>query len=86
MKAPLLLQIFLLATRLLNQGLGILWLNAKTRTDKDFQGRGWQFITKQDTTDDLELFNCTHKLWLAQNKDLVPRQQIYSLKIKTNAR
>lgn len=66
--------------------VGILWLNAKTRTDKDFQGKGWQFITKQDTTDDLELFNCTHKLWLSQNKDMVPRQLIYSLKIKTNAR
>lgn len=66
--------------------VAILWLNAKTRTDKDWQGKGWQLIIKEDTDDDLELFKCTHKLWLAQNKELVPRQKIYSLKIKTNAR
>lgn len=63
--------------------VGILWLNAKTRTEgkKDqIQGLGWQLITKADTDDDWDLFKHTHALWLAQNKDIVPRQLTYSIK------
>lgn len=62
--------------------VGILWLNAKTRTEGRkgaIQGTGWQLVTKTDTSDDRELFAHTHQLWLAQNKDATPRQLTYKL-------
>lgn len=62
--------------------VAILWLNAKTRSEGRpgaIQGQGWQLITKKDTSDDLDLFNHTHALWLAQNKDVAPRQLSYKL-------
>lgn len=64
--------------------VAILWLNAKTRTKKDNQGIGWQFIVK-DTAEieqDWELFQSTYKLWKAINKDVKPRNLSYSLKHK----
>lgn len=65
--------------------VAILWLNAKTRTDGkngSIQGKGWQLITKDDSSKDWELFQATHKLWLAQNSDILPKQTSYKLKIK----
>jgi hypothetical protein len=65
--------------------VAILWLNAKTRTNGkkgDIQGPGWQLITKDDTTEDWALFQATHKLWLAQNKDVQPKKMIYQLSHK----
>ena len=67
--------------------VGILWLNAKTRTDGKngaIQGQGWQLITKdiKDIGDDLELFEVTHKLWLAINEGVKPKQISYKLKHK----
>lgn len=62
--------------------VGILWLNAKTRTlgrGGNVQGIGWQLVTKADSYDDFDLFKHTHKLWLAQNKDITPRKLTYSL-------
>lgn len=62
--------------------VGVLWLNAKTRTEgkgDQIQGKGWQLITKANTDDDWDLFKHTHALWLAQNKDITPRQLTYSL-------
>jgi hypothetical protein len=62
--------------------VGILWLNAKTRTagkGKDIQGTGWQLVTKSDTTKELELFNATHKLWLAENGTMKPKSLNYNL-------
>lgn len=65
-------------------GVAILWLNAKTRTEKPYQGKGWQLLIRdpKEEANDLELFNCTHKLWLAQNKDISPKVFSYSLTIK----
>lgn len=67
--------------------VGILWLNAKTRTDGKkgaVQGIGWQLITKtfDESLDDLNLFNITHKLWLAENEAIKPRMTTYSLSHK----
>jgi hypothetical protein len=63
-------------------GVAILWLNAKTRTNGkagDIQGVGWQMVIREDTTRDLNLFYHTHALWLAQNKGAMPKQFTYKL-------
>lgn len=63
-------------------GVAILWLNAKTRTEGkkgDVQGAGWQLIKKNDTAKDWELFKATHNLWLAENESMKPKQTTYSL-------
>lgn len=65
-------------------GVGILWLNAKTRGNavNKIQGANWQLLTKEDTNPDLELFECTKKLWNAQNKDVYPKNISYQLSHK----
>lgn len=63
-------------------GVAVLWLNAKTKTDgrKDaIQGQGWQLVSKDDTSTDLILFDATRKLWQAENGSLKPREFVYSL-------
>jgi hypothetical protein len=69
--------------------VGILWLNAKTRTSGKngaIQGIGWQLVSKtiQELEQDWELFKATHKLWLALNADTKPKQISYQLKHKKN--
>lgn len=62
--------------------VAILWLNAKTRTEgkKDaVQGIGWQMVTKDDTAKDWELFQATHKLWIAENGTQKPKQLTYQI-------
>jgi hypothetical protein len=62
--------------------VGILWLNAKTRTDGSkgaIQGKGWQLILKEDSTDDIKLFDCTKELWRHQNKNIIPNNVSYQL-------
>lgn len=62
--------------------VAILWLNAKTRTEGkkgDIQGIGWQLITKEDTSKDLDLFNATHQLWIAENGTSKPKQLTYQI-------
>lgn len=64
--------------------VAILWLNAKTRTagKKDqIQGPGWQLIIRDidQEYNDYELFECTQKLWVAQNADMQPKLKSYSL-------
>jgi hypothetical protein len=68
-------------------GVGILWLNAKTRTTGKggaIQGPGWQLVTK--TLDELEkdwrLFQSTYALWRSMNEDIKPKQISYQLKHK----
>lgn len=64
------------------QEVGVLWLNAKTRGEGRngaIQGKGWQLLTKDDTSDDWQLFKHTQALWKAKNKDVLPRQLTYSL-------
>lgn len=65
--------------------VAILWLNAKTRTEGkkgDIQGIGWQLIIKEDTSKDLELFNATHQLWIAENGTSKPKQLTYQISHK----
>ena len=67
--------------------VGILWLNAKTRTfgkNGSIQGMGWQLITKsvEEIINDWALFMYTHKLWLALNEDVKPKMISYQLKYK----
>ena len=65
--------------------VAILWLNSKTRTEGkkgDIQGIGWQLITKEDTSKDLELFKATHQLWIAENGTSKPKQLTYQISHK----
>jgi hypothetical protein len=67
--------------------VGILWLNAKTRTtgkNGAIQGIGWQLITKSvfEIQDDWQAFLHTKSLWEALNKDIKPKQTSYQLKHK----
>jgi len=69
--------------------VGILWLNAKTRTSGKggaIQGLGWQLVTRTMTElkKDWELFKSTQKLWLAMNDGVTPRNISYQLKYKKN--
>lgn len=62
--------------------VGILWLNAKTRTEGRngaVQGIGWQLVTEQNTDRYYELFQHTMALWKAQNKDAIPRNLTYQI-------
>jgi hypothetical protein len=64
--------------------VAILWLNAKTRTDKQFQGIGWQLVFRDNAerANDLDLFKATQNLWKAQNKTLQPKSLQYNLSHK----
>lgn len=69
------------------EGVAILWLNSKTRTNGvkgAIQGPGWQFVTKDDTSNDLKQFHATKVLWEAQNENVIPKQSSYQLKIRKN--
>ena len=62
--------------------VAILWLNAKTRTEGkkgDIQGIGWQMISKDNTANELDLFDATHNLWLAENQTSKPKQLTYQI-------
>jgi hypothetical protein len=66
-------------------GVAILWLNAKTRTygkNGAIQGPGWQMVTKDDTTNDWDLFKSVQKLWLAEHEDDKPKEFSYKLSHK----
>lgn len=67
------------------EGVAILWLNAKTRTEgkKDaIQGWGWQMIVCTDA-DEIQkywkLFLACQQLWTAENGDQKPRQLCYNI-------
>ena len=78
---------------LFNRGIhvdkvAILWLNAKTRTEGkkgDIQGIGWQLLTREDSSKDLELFNATHNLWAAENATSKPKSLTYQISHKWTA-
>jgi len=63
---------------------GVLWLNAKTRTDKlPFQGKGWQL--KEFTEyfkDDFKLFGHTRAIWDEENPNYAPKNLLYPNKFK----
>jgi hypothetical protein len=66
-------------------GVAILWLNAKTRTNgkaDTVQGKGWQLIIQKAGPEMIKywnLFTACQQLWLAENEDQKPRQTSYSL-------
>jgi hypothetical protein len=66
-------------------GVAILWLNAKTRTEGKngaVQGRGWQLIACEDEAEIAKYWNrfkACQTLWLAENEDAKPRQISYSI-------
>lgn len=67
--------------------VGILWLNAKTRTEGKkgaIQGPGWQLVTKStdEAISDLRLFEITHQLWMAENESAKPRNTTYQIEHK----
>jgi hypothetical protein len=65
--------------------VAILWLNAKTRTrgkKGDIQGIGWQFVSKENTDQEMQLFNATFELWKSINEDVKPKEFSYQLKHK----
>jgi hypothetical protein len=66
-------------------GVAILWLNAKTRTEGkkgQVQGKGWQLCSCEDETELSNYWNrfkCCQELWMAENGDQRPRQLSYSI-------
>jgi hypothetical protein len=67
---------------ILVDGVAILWLNAKTRTEGKpgtYQGLGYQLITKENTDKEWGLFQSTYKLWESEYSDQKPRQTTYQL-------
>ena len=63
-------------------GVAILWLNAKTRTNGkkgDYQGIGWQMVIRDNTDKEWELFTAVQKLWLAEHENEQPKQFSYNL-------
>lgn len=69
-------------------GVAILWLNAKTRTEGKkgaIQGKGWQLIVCEDDIErekNWKLFKACQELWWATNGDAKPRQLSYSISHK----
>lgn len=63
-------------------GAAILWLNAKTRTDREGQGKGWQLLTidRVELAKKLRLFDACREIWLETCGDRKPRQWTYELK------
>lgn len=63
-------------------GVAILWLNAKTRTNGkkgDYQGMGWQMVSKDNSDDDWTLFQAVQKLWIAEHGSDTPKSFSYQL-------
>lgn len=70
--------------------IGILWLNAKTRSEGKkgaIQGIGWQLIEQPKPTPDLlREFECARTLWNIQHQDEQPKTTSYKLNLKINNR
>ena len=69
------------------EGVAILWLNAKTRTEGkkgQVQGIGWQMVTRneEETEKDWKLFKATQQLWLAENETAKPKRTTYQISHK----
>lgn len=66
-------------------GVGILWLNSKTRTsgrNGQIQGRGWQLCVEEDEymiENYWRRFQACQQLWLAKNESHKPKNLVYSL-------
>lgn len=66
-------------------GIGVLWLNSKTKTDGrngSIQGKGWQLLIETNQTRMQEYwrrFKACQQLWLAENENTRPIDISYSL-------
>ena len=74
-------------------GVAILWLNAKTRTEgkdkKAIQGKGWQMqieTNKEQLEKYMALFNATHKLWLEENGGITPNNTSFPIRVQGRRR
>lgn len=65
---------------------GVLWLNAATRTEKEFQGKGWQLkeFTKNHEHN-LKLYGHTRALWDEENPNYKPKNLSYPNSFKLKA-
>lgn len=67
----------------LNIRLGVLWLNAKTRTEgkgEAVQGKGWQLVEVSNSKERLmDLWDACRKMWHAVNVNVKPRAISYAL-------
>lgn len=64
-------------------GVAILWLNAKTRTERPGQGIGWQFQSETDASvisEKLELFHSVQAIWEQSAEKKVPKVVSYQLR------
>jgi hypothetical protein len=64
-------------------GVAILWLNAKTRTERLGQGIGWQFLSETDISvisEKLDLFNSVRAIWEQSAEKKVPKVVTYQLR------
>lgn len=63
--------------------IGILWLNAKTRTDGKgdaIQGPGWQLVfSPKSIEENWRLFQATLMLWKEENGTMKPKNTVYQL-------
>lgn len=60
------------------QRYGVLWLNAATRTDKEFQGKGWQIKEFTGSHDhNLALYGHLRALWDEENPNYSPKNLSY---------
>lgn len=70
--------------------IGILWLNAKTRTVgkvNDIQGKGWQLVRPDNGIDYYwKLFQAVQRVYNEENAGAKPRNTSYLLKHKLNAK
>lgn len=70
--------------------IGILWLNAKTRTDGKgdaIQGTGWQLkLPDRSIIDYWQLFDATHQLWNIEFGTMKPKNTTYQLSYTKQAR
>ena len=66
-------------------GIAVLWLNAKTRTNGgvgDIQGKGWQLVIEKDKFKIEQFwrrFQACQDLWLAENESMKPKALQYSI-------
>lgn len=61
---------------------GILWLKAATRTDKDWQGRGWQVKIVDEIEKNLEIFLKIYDIYRLENPNDKPITMQYPTSIK----
>lgn len=51
---------------------GILWLKAATRTDKEYQGKGWQIKIIDDIEKNMQIFNKIYDIYKLENPNDKP--------------